>query len=202
MMDRAVEEGKYISGFKKRRKRVRCACLLLLLAFLMLVASCIISELYRHEAKNTFNHIMKTMTERESVCLSSIHVGRPDYFMVLIAPTDKTQLVAMLNPIVYQKFGAEVKTQEIANPPTQCYTTRKKAYTIHRERRESVSISYTAVNVTDLLWPAKSLYSRSMKTFTGTTSFCLQHVIEMSQLQNACDELVDNDVRYERRFEL
>jgi len=92
------------SIFKKRRRRRRartlCKSLLVLLAAIAVVSLC--GELYRHEVKAIVDRIKNVMSERESLCLSSVHVGRDDYRIIVVTDQNTGEVFHMINPSIYQ----------------------------------------------------------------------------------------------------
>jgi hypothetical protein len=201
----SIEDGFRVNNLERRRARSRCFFASVVFVVAGCIGSIVLSEMFRYETSRALHQIADTMQSRESICLSSLHVGRTDYRMILLAEMHNETSLALLNPSIFQSFGKTIKTQELAHPPTQCYTTRKKAYSIHRERRESVSVTFTTVNASNPLWPAKTLIPTLIKqtmTFNGLRSYCIQHMMELFALKNACDELTDGQVSYDRRIEL
>ena len=204
--ERTMEEGGFrINNLERRAARSRCFFTSVFIAIATSIGFMVLSELFRYETKRALHQIAETMHNRESICLSSMHVGRTDYKIILLAERENEPALALLNPSIFQAFGKTTRTQELAHPPTQCYTTRKKAYSIHRERRESVSVTFTSMNSTNIFWPAQTLIpplTKQTRTFSGLRSYCIQHMMELFELSNACDELSDDNASYERRVEL
>jgi hypothetical protein len=204
-----VSKGRYYDGGPSARRAARRMMFFTVLAAIaiVVVGGFFLNEMYRKEVSDVVREVKKVMYERDSVCLSSIHVGRDEYKVVLLAPTKKGFAgsgVTMMDPTIYQAFGNNVKTQELANPPLKCYHGRTKAYTIHRTRKESVTVSFTPVNTSDSLWLIKNAFAtkKTMMTFSGAESYCLQHILEVFAQRNPCDELTDVEQRYDRRVDL
>lgn len=201
-----IEDGGFrINNLEKRRARSRCMMTSLVICVALVVGACVMSEMFRYETTRAIHQVATTMRDRDSICLSSLHVGRTDYRIVVLSELPNEPGLVLMNPSIYQLFGKTTRTQELAHPPTQCYTTRKKAYSIHRDRRESISMTFMHVNTSNPLWPSHTLVpslTKVTKTFNGMRSYCLQHVMELFNLQNVCDELEDRHAEYERRLEL
>jgi peptide deformylase len=186
----SLENG-WIHSHKKNKARTKCVCFSLGVVVMMCLGLVGIGEMYRIEMKNTISKITSTMHDRDSLCLSSIHIGHTEHKIIVLAALseDAPQLVLM-NPSIYSAFGTLVKTSELADPPTHCATQLKKAYIIERKRHESVSVMYVPVNTTDITWPLKSiLHGKATKTFTGSRSFCIQHIMEVLEQANSCEKL-------------
>ena len=46
--------------------------------------------------------VERAMTERQSPCLSSVHVGRDDHRIIVMDDPDTGQRLSMINPSIYQ----------------------------------------------------------------------------------------------------
>lgn len=200
-----IEDGIRINNLEKRAARTKCFFTGVTVFVVAMMGLIVLGEMYRYETRRAIETIETTMRDRDSICLSSLHVGRTDFRIIVLAEMEKQPSVALLNPSIFQSFGKTTRTQELAHPPTQCYTTRKKAYSIHRERRESVSVTFTTVNASHWTWPAQTLIpslTKTTRTFTGLRSYCIQHMMELFYMHNVCDELSDDNAAYDRRVEL
>ena len=60
-------------------------------------------------------------------------------------------------------------------------------------RRESITVSFVLVDMSDWLWPARSMMPQAAieRTFAGPESLCLQHCLEVLTQRNPCDQLPD-----------
>lgn len=197
------------SGYGVRKQKRRNPCNIFCTAVLAGVCACaalaVCCELYRYEVREAIRTVERVMAERETQCLSTHHVGRDDYNIIVLgnasAPNEKR---VIMNPSIFSLFGETLETQEFAHPPTQCGgSSTKAAYPIHRTRHSKATVRFVPVNASDVTWPALSMLpsSTETKTFTGQDAFCIQHVVEVFKQPNPCLELPD-ERRQHHRIEL
>ena len=194
-------------GVRKRKRRNPCSvfCVVVLSCICACAALAVCCELYRYEVLEAIRTVERVMAERETQCLSTHHVGREDYNIIVLGnsstPSEKR---AIMNPSIFNLFGGTIDTQEFAHPPTQCGgRSRKAAYPIHRTRHSKATVRFVPVNASDITWPALSMLpsATETQTFTGQDAFCIQHVIEVFKQPNPCLELPD-ERRHHHRIEL
>lgn len=175
-----------------RRKQAIGVARYAVLAVLFFTSLVVAAFWWQHKSMGDLTRaISRAMDERSSVCLSSYHVGDTET-RVMVVRGGAGDMV-MLNPREFQTFGREVLTQEIAHRPTHCAFGSSASYQIGRTRRESITVSYVPVNMSDWLWPAESMMPQATveRTFAGPESLCLQHCLEVLAQRNPCEQLPD-----------
>jgi hypothetical protein len=143
--------------------------------------------MYQRDMAQLIRRLRLAMDERSSICLSSFHVGVVDTFAVSVRLSDVEDEV-LLNPSLFQSFGREVLTQEIAHRPTHCSFGSSASYQIGRVRRESITVSYVPVDLSDLMWPMRSIMPQAarLRTYTGAEALCIQHCLEVLAQRAPC----------------
>ena len=177
---------------QQRRRQAAGAARYAALALLTAASLVLAAFWWQHKSMGDLTRaISRAMDERSSACLSSYHVGDTETRVVMVRG-DAGDMV-MLNPREFQTFGREVLTQEIAHRPTHCAFGSSASYQIARARRESITVSFVPVNMTDWLWPARSMMPQAAveRTFAGPQSLCLQHCLEVLAQRNPCEQLPD-----------
>lgn len=101
---------------RKRRRLAAFGCgFTSVVAAMVLMIGC--GEVYRHEVDGVVRAVARVMADRESPCLSSVHVGRDDYRILVLAARPNASAIALINPSIFQVVWGASPPVWGAKPP-------------------------------------------------------------------------------------